>query len=200
MGLKLLTLSASSFVKIGTTVSCFQESGNSPVTIGKSKGKVRGIRWCSAWPRCSSPWHWPLSLWREGAHHPGTQGQSDKRVTTVYLPRQRGDNSLPDVAYLHTAWWTGAWGYRKNRPNFSTPPGDRTRDLSFVSRARYRYTTESHNSYNRRIKIHVRYGARIHKESLTNLSGISSEPTEFVWFYCFTASMTVFTSTGWGLK
>ncbi len=38
-----------------------------------------------------------------GAHYPGTQGQSDNRVTTVYLPRQRGHNSLPDVAYLLTA-------------------------------------------------------------------------------------------------
>ncbi len=23
------------------------------------KGKVGGIRWCSAWPRCSTAWHWP---------------------------------------------------------------------------------------------------------------------------------------------
>ncbi len=104
---------------------------------------VGGIRWCSAWPYCSSPWHWLLSLWREGAHYPGTQGQSDNRVTTVYLPRQRGHNSLPDIAYLLTARWTGAWEYQKKRPNFSTLPGDRTQDLSIVSRARYRYTTES---------------------------------------------------------
>ncbi len=107
---------------------------------------VGGICWSSAWPRCSSPWHRPLSLWREGTHYSGTQGQSDSRVTTVYLPRLRDHSSLPDVAYLLTARWTGAWGYRKNRPKFSTPPGDRTRDLSFVSRVSYRCTTESHDS------------------------------------------------------
>ncbi len=84
-----------------------------------------------------------MNMWRERAHYPGTQPQRDNRVTTVYLPRQRGHNSLPDVTYLLTARWTGAWGYRKNRPNFSTPPGYRTRDLLVVNRACYRCTTES---------------------------------------------------------
>ncbi len=44
-----------------------------------------------------------LSLWWEGAHYPGTQGQSDNRFTTVYLSRQRGHNFSLNVAYLLTA-------------------------------------------------------------------------------------------------
>ncbi len=110
-----------------------------------NKGKVGGIRWSRAWPRCSSLWHRPLSRWWEGAHYLGTQGQSYNRVTTVSLQRERGHNSLPDVAYLLTARWTGAWGYRKNSPYFSTLPDNRTRDLSVLSRVCYRCTTEQCN-------------------------------------------------------
>ncbi len=120
-----------------------QEPGKSYKCGSRGRGTVGGIRWSTSWPWCSSPWNRPLSLWRVGAHNPGTQGQSDNRVTTVYPPRQRGHNSLPDDAYLPTTRWTGAWGYRGNRPYFSTPPGDRTRDLSVVSRVCYRCTTEA---------------------------------------------------------
>ncbi len=105
------------------------------VKLGTDAGTVRGL---GTHLRDIGPWAC-------GGKEPITPGLR-ARVTTG-LPRLTFRDSeattLPDVAYLLTARWTGVWGYRKNRPNFSTPPGDRIRDLSVVSRACYRRTTES---------------------------------------------------------
>lgn len=46
------------------------------------------------------------------------------------------------IAHTKNRHWTGAWGYLKKCPKFSTPPGNRTRALSVVSWVCYRCTIE----------------------------------------------------------
>ncbi len=110
------------------------------ITLQSNKGKVGGICWSSTWPQCSSPWHLPLSLWRE---EPITMGHRAR--VTAGLPQFTFCESEVTTPSLILRTYSllgeqGAWGYRKKRPNFSTHPGVRTRDLSVVSRVCYRCT------------------------------------------------------------
>ena len=80
------------------------------------------------------PSHWPLSLWWKFILYVGTQGHSDIRLSTVYLPQVSLDTHLSTNPFGRINSWVSC-----APPTFVR---DRTRASEFVAGRTNHSTTE----------------------------------------------------------